>query len=136
MPTKQDLIGLGMVWKMADVLGVTPLLKAIAGAAAGSATQIGGTDYLFVPTSGTSACKLPPVGGDTGTFLGSPTAIANYTSAAIVVFAANNALGSAVTILANGTSAAGTTGMSLLSGHTMLLWPVTVSTWMGIKTSV
>lgn len=136
MPTKNDLMGLSLPHMLARVLGVTPTAPTVAGATSGSATQLGGYDYLNVPITGTSGLKLPAVGGDTGTLLGSPTVIANLTSAAIVVFAANNAAGSAVAIHANGTSAVGTTGMSLLSGHTMILWPVTVSTWAGIKTSV
>lgn len=136
MPTKQDLMGLSLPYSLAAILGVTPTAPTVAGSTVGSATQIGGRDYLVAPITGTSGLALPQVGGDTGILLGSPMAIANLTAAAIVIFAANNALGSAVTLLMNGTSAAGTTGMSLLSGHVALLWPVTVSTWAGIKTSV
>jgi hypothetical protein len=126
MPTKQDLMGLGMGPFLANQLGVTPVLTSALGASVGSARQIGGQDYLTVIVTGTSSLKVPPVGGDTGATLGSPFAIANITAATIAVYAASNALGSAVTFY---TSAASGILVSVPFGKTALMYPVTVSTW-------
>ena len=135
MTQKSDLIGLGMNSILANVLGVTPVLTSAVGATIGSATQIGGADYLTVFVTGTSGAKLPSVGGD-GILIGSPLAIANITAAAIQIYAVNNASGSAVTFYGRGSAIAGTTGVSLGVNQVALLWPVTVSTWIGINASL
>lgn len=136
MATKNDLMGLGMAHMLAGIIGATPTNPIIAGSTVGSATQMGGQDYFAVPITGTSGLKLPTIGGGDGILLTTPVVVMNMTAAAIVLFASSNAAGSAVSMFLNGTSAAGSTGMSLLSGHGAILWAGSVSTWVGIKTSV
>lgn len=132
MTKKTDLMGLGVPHIVADVLGDTPTLFTAVGAAVGSAAQIPGTQYTTVVNAGTSAVKLPKIGGEGpsgGGQLGSEYRVINLTAATINVFAANNDLGSVVTFFASLISVAGTQGISVVSGRTLILYPVTVSTW-------
>lgn len=127
MATKENLIGLGTPPALARVLGVTPVVATAYGATVGSANQIGGDQYLTVCVTGTSAFKVPQVGGDTGTLLGAPPFwVVNLTTAAIAVYAASNALGSAVTFYSSDASGI---LVSVAPGKTGVLMPLTVSTW-------
>lgn len=138
MATKTDLMGFGVPPLLAQRQGTTPIIATCGGTSAGSATQIGGDQYLTMITgsNGGSGLKLPQVTGDNGCLLGDDFIIQNNLGANIVVYAANNAAGSTVTIYANATSAGGLTGMSVATGQAIEMWPVTVSTWVGIKSSV
>lgn len=139
MATKQDWMRLGMPWGQASRLGFTPVIATCQGAAAGSATQIGGNQFLtFVISSNTgSGMKLPQVTGDEqGALLGDEFNIFNSLSAAIVIYAANTAAGSAVTLFGNAASVAGTTGVSVGTGQSITMFPITVSTWITARTSV
>lgn len=139
MATKTDLMGLGMPPALANNLGFTPVIATAAGAAVGSATQIGGKQYItFVNASNSgSGLRMPQVTGDEqGALLGDEFNIFNALSANIVIYAANTAQGSAVTFFGNAASAAGTTGFSIATGQMVTMFPVTVSTWMLAKTSV
>ncbi len=137
MATKSDLMGLSMSYPLADRMGFTPVIATAFGTSAGSANQIGGTQFITFVNSGTSSLKLPQVTGDEqGALLGDEYNIFNATSASIAIYAANTAQGSAVTIYNNAASVAGTTGASIATGQMMTLYPVTVSTWMAVKSSV
>lgn len=139
MTTKTDLTGLGMSPFMADVLGETPTTLTVAGTTVGSASQIPGTQYSTILNTGTSAVKVPKVGGEGpsgGGTLGSQYRVVNLTAATVIVFAAANDLGSVVTFYGSGVSSPGTTGLSLAIGRTAVLEPITVSTWTFYNASI
>lgn len=136
MATKQDLMGYSMTPNLANRIGFTPVIATAVGASQGSATQIGGTQFLTFVNTGTSSLSLPQVTGDEkGALLGDEFNIFNATSAAIAIYAANTAQGSAVTIYGQAASVAGTTGVSVPTGQLMTLFPVTVSTWVMVRGS-
>jgi len=132
MTKKTDLMGLGMQPFMADLLGDTPTLFTAVGTVVGSAAQIPGTQFTTIVNTGTSAVKLPKIGGEGpagGGQLGSEYRVVNLSAAIISVFAANNDLGSVVTFFGSLVSIAGTTGLSVERGRTLISYPLTVSTW-------
>lgn len=131
MVTKIELMGLGMPYPQANVLGILPIITSVSGAAVGSATQVGGQQYLIIITASNSGSglKMPQVTGDNGCLPGDTFTIQNNLSASIAIYAANNAAGSAVTFYGNGVSAAGTTGFSIPTGMTSILRPINTSTW-------
>lgn len=139
MVSKTELMGLGMPYPQANVVGVFPQVTSVGGQTAPSAPRLGGTRYLNMITASNSGSglRLPQVTGDEiGCYNGDTFRIFNALTATICIYADNNAQGSAVTIMMNATSAAGTTGMSLGTGQMALLYPMTPSTWVGIKSSV
>lgn len=130
-------MGLGMPFPLANVIGIFSRVVSAVGASIGSATKIGPQDYLNMVLSGTSGLVLPPVsGGELGCYNGDQFRIFNATAAAIVIYANNNAQGSATTIYMNAASVAGTTGVSVGTGQMCLLYPFTTSTWVGFRSSV
>lgn len=129
MATKENLMAFGMPYPLADKLGMTPIVATAVGASLGSATQIGGQQYLTLVSTGTSGLKMPQVTGDNGCLPGDWFTIQNNTAASIQIYCANNAAGSAVTFYGNGVSVAGTTGFSLPTGQMSILRPITPSTW-------
>ena len=139
MTTKADLIGLGIGVFQADVLGDTPTLFTAVGTTVGSAAQIPGTQFSTVINAGTSAVKVPKIGGEGpsgGGRLGSFYKIVNLTTTTISIFAAANDLGSAITFFGSGVSSVGSTGLSLAAGRTAVLEPLTISTWSFFNASV
>lgn len=142
MVTKQNLTHLGMPVFIARAIGVTPVITSVSGAAVGSAAQIAGDQFLTMITASNSGSglALPQIGGDwganTGALLGDEFKIFNALSGNIQIYCANNANGSAVTLYINAVSAAGTTGISLATGQMAVFYPITVSTYVGGKTSV
>lgn len=134
MTTKADLVGLGTPPMVADVLGDTPTLFTAVGTVVGSAAQIPGNQFTTVVNAGTSAVKVPKVGGDAYTLgsggkLGSEYRIINMTANPISVFAASNDAGSLVTFIASALSVAGATGITTPIGRMLVMVPITVSTW-------
>lgn len=132
MATKSGLMGLGTPPLVADLIGDTPVLFTASGTTAGEAAEIPGTQYTTVVDAGTSAVKLPQIGGDGigyGGQLGAQYKIVNLTAADISIFIADNDLGSAVTIFASAVSVAGTVGVTIVPGRVFIAYPLTVSTW-------
>lgn len=131
MVTKVELMGLGMPYPLANRLGVTPTITSAFGATAASAAQIGGVQYLTLVTATNtgSGLKMPQVTGDSGCLPGDTFIVQNNLTASVIIYAVNNAAGSAVTFYGNGVSAAGTTGFSIPSGMMAMMWPVNTSTW-------
>lgn len=138
MARSTDLMGLGLPHLLAQRIGDDPIAVTAAGAAIGSATTLGGAQStIFVNASNSgSGIKLPQIGGDNGCLLGDEFNITNLLSATIAIYASTNNAGSAMQIFANSTSATGSTGMSLISGAVGIFRAITVSTWIGIKSSV
>ncbi len=137
MATPENLMGLGLPHILARVLGNGVYTLTATGSTAGDAKQIPGIPGVYFINAGTSAVVLPLVGGDgptKGALLGDKFYISNI-AASLVVFAANNDKGSAVTIFGNGISVVGTTGLSLVSGWQGLFIPITISTWFSGKGS-
>lgn len=138
MATAENLMAMGVAALLAQKTGITPVLVTCGGGSAGSATQMSGNNrswYVNASNSG-SGVLLPQVGGDNGVLLGDICVLTNLLGASIMVYSANNAAGSAVTIYGKGTSAAGTTGTSVAPGLPAYLQAITVSTWVGQFASV
>lgn len=137
MAKSTDLIGLGMHPFLARTIGDDPTVATAAGASAGSATSLNGKNsVIYVNASNTgSGVLLPGIGGDNGALLGDDIKIANLLGAAIQVYAANNGLGSAVQIYMDGGSITGTVGFSVTSGKAVIMTPITVSAWIGIRSA-
>jgi hypothetical protein len=145
MATAQNLMAYGMASPLARRMGRTPVITSACGATSGLASLIGGAQYLTLVTitvggSSSAGLVLPQIGGQvsatSGALLGDDFFIQNNTVGSILIFAANNALGSAVTLYGNAASAAGTTGISAPTGQSVLLRPITVSTWVYMKSIV
>lgn len=137
MARSVDLMGLGLQPFLARAIGDDPILATAAGATQGSATQLNGTNsVVFVNASNSgSGVQLPLIGGTNGALLGDDIKIANLLTAAIQVYSANNGLGSAVQIYIDGGSITGTTGFSVTSGKSVILTPITVSAWIGFRST-
>lgn len=142
MATKQNLMAYGMSSPLARRMGYTPKLFTASGASQASAPGIGGDSYLTVinATNSGSGVQMPQVGGQvaatSGALLGDSFYIWNLLTASICIYAANNSLGSAVTFYGNGVSAAGTTGISVPTGQSVQIMPVTISTYVYLKSVV
>lgn len=135
MAKSNDLMGLGMNPFQARALGDDPTAITCAGGSSGSATNIGGKSaivYINASNSG-SGVNLPQIGGDNGSYLGDDLLVQNLLSATIQVYAANNAAGSAVTIFMDGGAILGLTGVSVSTGRPVVFTPITVSTWVGLR---
>lgn len=133
MAKKQDLMGLGMgpflAERMADVADGAILVTA-AGASRASAYQIGRSQYLVavVSTNGGAGINLPPLGGDFGAFLGDPFTLHNNGgNGAVTVYAPVG-----TSVYQSGAVISGSGGLTLASGFTMQMQPMTVSSWLGI----
>jgi hypothetical protein len=138
MARGQDLMGLGLSHILAARVGMNVQAVTIAGTSVGSATQLPGRQgiyYVLASNSG-SGIKLPPVGGLNGCLPTDEYTIVNNQGATLAVYAANNASGSAVTLIGNGAATAGTTGVSLLTAHVAIYKNINASTWAFVKTSV
>lgn len=132
MTTPNNLIGLGTPPAQANALGVQTNTLVAAGATAASAAQIPAGNQVVTILTGTSAVKLPKVGGDGvgyGASPGDEVIVNNISAAAIVVFALNNDAGSAVTFFGNGVSTVGTTGVSAAAGRPLSFFNISPSTW-------
>jgi len=137
MANPENLMGLGLPHMLARVMANGVYTISAEGATAGAAKQIPGVPGVYFVNAGTSGLALPLVGGEPptgGALLGDKFYISNI-AATLVVFANNNAKGSAVTLFGNGISTAGTTGISLVSGWQALFQPITISTWFYSKGS-
>lgn len=126
-----DLMGLGLPALLAARMGEDVILATAAGTSVGTATQLGASQsaILVISSNAGSGIKLPPIGGDPGCLLGDDFTITNVQGATIAIYAANNAAGSAVSLIGNGATIAGTTGVSLLTAWQISLQAITVSTW-------
>ena len=139
MATVQNLMALGMASPLARRMGINPVITSAFGATAGVANPIAGNQYFLVITATNtgSGLLLPQVGGQvgpaTGAFLGDEFYIQNNLTASIAVYVANNAAGSAVTLYGNAISAAGTTGVSVPTGQSILVKIATISTYVYMK---
>jgi len=141
MATPDNLMAFGVAHNLAQIQGAIPVITSVFGTSVGSAAQVGGNQYITVinASNSGSGLKMPQVGGDgvgKGALLGDQYWVTNLLGASIAIYIANNALGSAVTIYGNGVSIAGTTGFSLQLGQSVIMRPVTVSTWIKISSLV
>lgn len=136
MATRNNLMAFGMNPLLAQRTGINPVNTSVSGATLASANRIGWDQYFTLITAsatGSGLC-LPPVGGEPssgvmrGSLLGDQFRIANMLQAAIVVYASNSA-----TFICAGTSASGDTGISIGTAQMAIFYPVTATTWIGIK---
>ncbi len=131
MAKKTDLMGLGMPFALADRLATDPSTITGGGGSIGSATAIGGDQYLVSVTASTGSTNgvvLPSIGGANGCLLGDDFIINNQTASSVIVYAA----GATTTISQGGSNTSGTTGISVSVHKSMTLYPITASSWLGI----
>ena len=139
MATIQNLMAFGMASPLARRMGQNPVITSAFGASAGDANPIAGNQYFIVVTATNtgSGLRLPQVGGQigpaTGAFLGDEFFIQNNLTASIAIYVANNSAGSAVTLYGNGVSAAGTTGISVPTGQSVIVKIAGLSTYVYMK---
>ena len=132
MAQATDLIGFGEHPLKAEILTYPPVFATATGTSIGTAKQIGPRQYFTVCLAGTSGFVMPQVGGQDashGALLGDEYVVANLSTAALDIYIANNAAGSAVTMYGGAVSTAGTTGVSVAIGYMAILRPFTVSSW-------
>jgi hypothetical protein len=135
MAKKADLMGLGLPMNLARRMSTEPLVITSGGTSVGSAVQIAQDQYFTVITASTASNNsvvLPQVGGDgpaSGALLGDDFIINNQAGTSCIVFVANNAAGSAVSISQGGAITAGTTGISVSVHKSGTFYPITASTW-------
>ena len=138
MARKADLMGLGLPPLLARRMATEPTLVIGGGTSVGSAVQIGQDQYLVCVTASTgsnSAVVMPQIGGDgpnAGALLGDDFIINNQCSGSTIVYIANNASGSVVSISSASALTAGTTGVSVGTHRTMTMYSITSSTWLAL----
>lgn len=132
MARKTDLMGMGMGPILARRMATDPQTVNSQGASRASATQIGGDQY-FVSVTGSnsgSGLALPPVGGDNGALLGDDYIINNQLTATIQVYGPAGS-----TISVSGANVSGSAGIDVQTHTTMTLYPITSSSWLGIRSA-
>jgi hypothetical protein len=136
MAKKADLMGLGMPHLIARRMATEPVIIVGEGTTVTTATPIAGDQYLSCVTtsagSGRNGVLLPAVGGDNGCLLGDDFIINAQTGTSVIVYAANTPGGCAVSISQGAALTTGTTGVSVSVHRTMTLYPITVTTWLGL----
>lgn len=133
MARKLDLMGIGIPAQQALYQATEPSTLAASGSSLAScvaAAPIGGQQYLVAVTSGTSGVALPSIGGFNGALLGDDFIVNNQTSATIVVFAPGG-----VTISSGTSNQTGTTGTSVAAHTATTFYPITTTSWLGVKGS-
>lgn len=130
MAKRSDLMGLGLSYPLANVMADEPTVATVQGTSQGSAFQIGnsGINYVLATNSGNYA-NLPSVGGSgNSVLLGDGVIVANLTAGSIVVTASSGA-----TINYAGAATTGTTGVSVSTLAVSEFWPISPSTWIGMR---
>src|SRR5215472_7566409 len=133
MATKQNLMGMGVGPILARRQATDPQTAIAVGSTAASAFQLGGDQYFITFTStsaGQGSVTLPAVGGDNGALLGDDYIINNQTGATMEVFGPT---GTSISI--SGQNQSLSTGISLASHSSLTLYPITASSWMGIRSN-
>ena len=133
MATKNNLLGMGVGPILARRQATDPTTAVAVGGSFASAFQIGGDQYFITFTStsaGQGACALPAVGGDNGALLGDDFIINNQTAATMEVFGP-----AGTTISISGVNQSLSTGISLTVHNSLTLYPITASSWMGIRST-
>lgn len=133
MATAQNLMAYGMAPALARALGRTPAAIACAGSSVGDAGKITIDSKVAycIASNGGSGLALASVGGDAGFLLGDLVSVTNLVGANVTLYAANGSF------VGNGaTSVDGATGIAVSTGQTVLLEPISVSTWAFVRSSV
>ena len=131
MAKQSDLTGLGMPPALARILALGPVVASAAGGTRASATAIGGVQHLthVVLGTGSGGVLLPTPGGDNGN-LGDPYVISNEIAGGLYIYAATGS-----TINMNGAAVSGSGGVNTGSYTAATLYPISVTTWVGVAGS-
>lgn len=132
MAKKSDLMGLGESFAIARRMATEPSQANSQGASRASATVIGG-DQFFISVTGSnsgSSMVLPGIGGDTGALLGDDFIINNQITATIQVFGPTG-----TTISVSGNNVSGSAGIDIQTHTTMTFYPITATSWLGIRSA-
>jgi hypothetical protein len=138
MSTPVTLLGLGLPVYIANLVGTQLVSATSQGAAIGSATTIPGANTLMYTTTSNSGSGfvLPAVTGDVNKAnVTDRVVVANLQAGSVVVYGATTAQGSATTIFISGNSVTGTTGASVATGSVVEFFPISVSSWVGIRSA-
>ena len=132
MAKQSDLVGLGMPPALARILALEPVVASAAGGTRASATKIGGAQHLthVVLGTGSGGVLLPTAGGDGAGNLGDPYVISNEIAGGLYIYAAT---GTTINML--GIAASGSGGTNISSYSAATLYPITVTTWVGVAGS-
>jgi len=133
MARKIDLLGMGVGPILARRQATDPQTAIAVGSSSGSAFQLGGDQYFVTFTStsaGQGSVTLPAIGGDNGALLGDDFLINNQTGATMEVFGPTG-----TTISISGAVQSLSTGISLTNHVSLTLYPITSSSWMGIRSA-
>ena len=133
MATKANLLGMGVGPILARRQATDPVTAVAVGSTFASAFQLGGDQYFVTFTStsaGQGSVGLPAVGGDNGALLGDDFLINNQTGATMEVFCP---AGTSISI--SGANQSLSTGISLTNHCSLTLYPITSSSWMGIRSA-
>lgn len=132
MAKKSDLMGLGLNFNLARVLATEPSTMSVVGSSQASAAQIGGDQYLvsITATATGNYANLPNVGGASGCYLGDDFLINNQTAGSVVITAS-----AGVNFSVGGASTVGTTGVSIATHTATAFYPITATSWLGLKGS-
>lgn len=138
MATPSDLSGMGMSFGLSRQIGNENDTVTGQGASFASATPVvGGNRHLLITASNTGAgLAMPAVGSDfPAARRGDMMMFTNILSASAILYFANTILGSVTTIYVDGGSVVGTTGVSVASAKPLLLRPISLSTWIGLRSA-
>lgn len=139
MATAVQLMGVGMPPILAHLIGHQNDVFTSQGSTYASANKVqGGNRHILITASNSgSALAMPQIGGgDVGSCtLGDNMIFTNILSASVVLLFNTTSLGSATTIYVDGASVTGLTGVSVASAKPLLLRPVSVSTWVGLRSA-
>jgi hypothetical protein len=130
MALKTDLTGLGMPPMLANILGTGVTAVIASGASRASAAAIGAGNRLayITATNSGNGVALPTIGGDTGgnlgALLGDVYNVMNVLSATLIVYAP-----STVTFVGQGSSLAGSVGVSIATNTNATFRVLTATTW-------
>jgi len=134
MAKKSDLMGLGLPVFLAQRLSNEPAVATAVGATINAAYVIGGDQYLtFVITASAAnaGVVVPAVGGEgamNGALIGDEFKIVNMSAAAVNVW-----VNDCTSFLVGGVSVSGSVGVSVSVGGGIVCYPITSSTWVGLR---
>jgi hypothetical protein len=134
MAKKSDLMGLGMSVFLAGRLANSAVIATAVGATINASYVVGGDQYLtFVITASAAnaGVVLPAVGGSgsmAGALVGDEFKVINDSAAAINLY-----INDVTSFIIDGVSVSGSFGVSVSVGGAVVAYPITASTWVGLR---
>ena len=132
MAKKSDLMGLGLGPFLSNVLAKDSFNTVVTGTSNGTSTQIGGTQYLVAvtATNGGNYLGLPTVNSLNNCLVGDEFVITNLSTSSVIITQSGTGV-----IIASGASINATTGVSVASLATALVYVLSASTLSVVKSA-